>query len=180
MYALTFQAERAAEGVADGLLEQNRRVRYAQTDDRVADDRADHGRGCRRHAAEINKHTIKFATAGAIGSPIALGMDKFAEIVKEKSGGQITVKRFPGGTLGGDVQTISALQGGTVEMTTMNAGILASVAKDFALVDLPFLFETPKEADAVMDGPVGATLAAESRRRMALSASGTGSSASGN
>ena len=29
-------------------------------------------------------------------------------------------------------------------MTTMNAGILASVAKDFALVDLPFLFETPK------------------------------------
>ena len=93
--------------------------------------------------------------------PIALGMDKFAEIVKEKSGGQITVKRFPGGTLGGDVQTLSALQGGTVEMTTMNAGILASVAKDFAMVDLPFLFESPKEADAVMDGPVGATLAAE-------------------
>ena len=72
------------------------------------------------YAAEINEHTIKFATAGAIGSPIALGMDKFAEIVKEKSDGQITVKRFPGGTLGGDVQTISALQGGTVEMTTMN------------------------------------------------------------
>ena len=48
------------------------------------------------HAAEINEHTIKFATAGAIGSPIALGMDRFAEIVKEKSGGQITVKRFPG------------------------------------------------------------------------------------
>ena len=104
------------------------------------------------YAAEINEHTIKFATAGAIGSPIALGMDKFAEIVKEKSGGQITVKRFPGGTLGGDVQTLSALQGGTVEMTTMNAGILASVAKDFALVDLPFCSTRPQEADAVMDG----------------------------
>jgi TRAP-type transport system periplasmic protein len=113
------------------------------------------------YAAEINEHTIKFATAGAIGSPIALGMEKFAELVKEKSGGQITVKRFPGGTLGGDIQTISALQGGTVEMTTMNAGILASVAKDFAMVDLPFLFESPKEADAVMDGPVGDALKAE-------------------
>ncbi len=113
------------------------------------------------YAAEINEHTIKFATAGAIGSPIALGMDKFADIVKEKSDGQITVKRFPGGTLGGDVQTLSAVQGGTVEMTTMNAGILASVAKDFAMVDLPFLFESPAEADTVMDGPVGATLAAE-------------------
>ena len=109
-------------------------------------------------AAEIGKHTIKFATAGAKGSPIALGMEKFAEIVAEKSGGQIKVKTFPGGTLGGDVQTISALQGGTVEMSTMNAGLLSGVAKDFAIVDLPFLFETPKEADAVMDGPVGKAL----------------------
>ena len=112
-------------------------------------------------AADINQHTVKFATAGAIGSPIALGMEKFAAIVKDKSDGKITVKLFPGGTLGGDVQTLSALQGGTVEMTTMNAGILAGVAPDFAVVDLPFLFENPKEADAVMDGPVGAALAAE-------------------
>jgi tripartite ATP-independent transporter DctP family solute receptor len=111
--------------------------------------------------AEIGEHTIKFATAGAAGSPIALGMDKFAEVVEEKSGGKITVKRFPGGTLGGDVQVLSSLQGGTIEMTTMNAGILQSVADDFVLVDLPFLFDSPQEADAVMDGPVGAALAAK-------------------
>ena len=111
--------------------------------------------------AEVGEHTIKFATAGAAGSPIALGMDKFAEIVEAKSDGKITVRRFPGGTLGGDVQVLSSLQGGTVEMTTMNAGILASVAKDFVMVDLPFLFESPQEADAVMDGPVGAALAAK-------------------
>ena len=111
--------------------------------------------------AEIGEHTIKFATAGAQGSPIALGMEKFGEIVEAKSDGKITVKTYPGGTLGGDVQTLSAVQGGTVEMTTMNAGIVASVAKDFAVVDLPFLFDSPKEADAVMDGPVGAALAAK-------------------
>ena len=111
--------------------------------------------------AEIGEHTIKFATAGAAGSPIALGMDRFAEIVEAKSDGKITVKRYPGGTLGGDVQTLSAVQGGTVEMTTMNAGILASVAKDFAMVDLPFLFDSPQEADAVMDGPAGAALMAK-------------------
>jgi len=110
-------------------------------------------------AADIGKHTIKFASTGAKGAPIVLGMEKFAEIVAEKSGGQITVKSFPNGTLGGDVQTISALQGGTIEMTTMNAGLLSGVSKDFAVVDLPFLFNGPAEADAVMDGPVGKTLA---------------------
>jgi TRAP-type transport system periplasmic protein len=111
--------------------------------------------------ADIGEHTIKFATAGAAGSPIALGMDKFAEIVEARSDGKVAVRRFPGGTLGGDVQVLSSLQGGTVEMTTMNAGILASVAKDFVMVDLPFLFDTPQQADAVMDGPVGAALAAK-------------------
>jgi tripartite ATP-independent transporter DctP family solute receptor len=111
------------------------------------------------HAAEINQHAIKFASAGAIGSPAVLGMEKFANLVKERSGGKITVRVFPGGTLGGDIQTISALQGGTVEMSVMNAGLLAGVVKDFVVVDFPFLFETPREADAVMDGPVGKALA---------------------
>jgi len=111
------------------------------------------------HAAEVNAHTIKFATAGAKGSPIVLGMEKFAELAKEKSGGKFTVRTFPGGTLGGDVQVLSALQGGTVEMTTMNAGLVAGVVKDFGVVDLPFLFGSPKEADAIMDGPVGKALA---------------------
>jgi TRAP-type transport system periplasmic protein len=109
--------------------------------------------------AEINQHTIKFASAGAKGSPAVLGMEKFADLVKEKSGGKVTVKVFAGGTLGGDIQTISALQGGTVEMTVMNAGLLSGVVKDFAVVDFPFLFDSPKEADAVMDGPVGKALA---------------------
>lgn len=117
--------------------------------------------GASARAAEIGKRTIKFATAGAVGSPIALGMDKFAEIVEAKSDGKITVRRFPGGTLGGDVQVLSALQGGTVEMTTMNAGLLVGLVKDFVLVDLPFLFDNPEQADAVMDGPVGAALAAK-------------------
>lgn len=109
-------------------------------------------------AAEINSHTVKFATAGAAGSPIALGMDKFAELMDAKSGGQIKVRRFPGGQLGGDVQTISAMQGGTVEMSTMNAGLLSGVIKEFGLVDLPFLFDSPAQADAVMDGPFGKAL----------------------
>ena len=108
--------------------------------------------------AEINKHTIKFAYQNQKEHPQGQGAQKFADLVKEKSGGQITVRLFPGGTLGGDIQTISAMQGGTIEMSVMNAGLLVGLVKDFVIVDLPFLFETPREADAVMDGPVGTAL----------------------
>lgn len=108
--------------------------------------------------AEIREHTIKFATQNSKGHPSVEGMEKFKDLVEEKSGGNITVRLFPGGVLGGDLQTLSSLQGGTVEMTVMNAGLLAGVAKDFALADLPFLYDTAEQADAVMDGPFGTAL----------------------
>jgi tripartite ATP-independent transporter DctP family solute receptor len=112
-------------------------------------------------AAEIGSHTIKFAGQNQPGHPQAMGMEKFAELVKEKSDGKMTVRLFHGGTLGGDLQTLSALQGGTVEMSVMNAGLMQGNVKDFVIVDLPFLFTTPEEADAVMDGPVGERLTAQ-------------------
>ncbi|KSV71605.1 TRAP transporter substrate-binding protein [Sinorhizobium sp. Sb3] len=108
--------------------------------------------------AEIRDQTIKFASANNKGHPQVTGMEKFAELVKDKSGGKIEVKLFPGGTLGGDVQTVSALQGGVIEMTVLNAGILANNVKQFGAVDLPFLFDSGAEADKVMDGAFGNSL----------------------
>jgi tripartite ATP-independent transporter DctP family solute receptor len=105
--------------------------------------------------AQISERTIKFATQNPKGHPLVMGMEKFADIVKTKSGGKIKVNLFPGGVLGGDAPNVSALQGGTLEMVTMNSGILASQVKEFAVFDFPFLFAKGKEADAVVDGPFG-------------------------
>jgi tripartite ATP-independent transporter DctP family solute receptor len=109
--------------------------------------------------AQIAEHTFRFSTVNPPGHPIVLGMEKFAEIVHQKSGGKMTVKLFPGSVLGGDVQVLSSVQGGTIDFTSMNSGILQSSVKEFAIVDFPFLFNNDKEADAVMDGAVGRELA---------------------
>jgi TRAP-type transport system periplasmic protein len=105
--------------------------------------------------AQAQTRTIKFANQNAKGHPIVLGMEKFAEIVEKNSGGKMKVQVFPGGALGSDQANVSALQGGTLEMASMNSGIFASLVKDFAIYDFPFLFGNPKEADAVVDGPFG-------------------------
>jgi tripartite ATP-independent transporter DctP family solute receptor len=109
-------------------------------------------------AQNIKERTVKFATQNPKGHPIVMGMEKFAEIVAAKSGGKIKVQMFPGGVLGGDAPNISALQGGTLDMVVLNAGILASQVKEFAVYDFPFMFATPQEADAVVDGPFGKML----------------------
>jgi TRAP-type transport system periplasmic protein len=108
--------------------------------------------------AAAQTRTIKFANQNAKGHPIVQGMEKFAELAAAKSGGRLKVQVFPGGALGSDQANVSALQGGTLEMASMNSGIFASIVKDFSVFDFPFLFADPKEADAVVDGPVGTEL----------------------
>src|SRR5262252_5110177 len=83
--------------------------------------------------AQAQTRTIKFANQNAKGHPVILGMEKFAELVEQKSGGKLKVHVFPGGALGSDQANVSALQGGALEMASMNSGIFASVVKDFEI-----------------------------------------------
>jgi TRAP-type transport system periplasmic protein len=112
-------------------------------------------------AQDIKERSFKFGLQNPKGHPLVTGAEKFAELVAAKSGGKMKVNIFPGGVLGGDAATVSALQGGTVEMTALNSGILASQIKDFEVFDFPFMFANAKEADAVVDGPFGQKLHAK-------------------
>ena len=108
--------------------------------------------------AQVSERTLRWAQQNSMEHPQGLGAKKFADLVEQKSGGKIKVRVFPGGQLGGDLQNVSALQGGTLDLMVLNAGLLVGIVKDFAVLDLPFLFNTAQEADAVVDGPVGTKL----------------------
>ena len=109
--------------------------------------------------AQVGEHTFRISIAGAAGHPSVMGAEKWAELVKQKSGGKMQVKVFPNGVLGGDVQALSAVQGGTIDFTAMNSGILQTQVKEFAIFDFPFMFENGKEADVILDGAFGKKLA---------------------
>ena len=109
-------------------------------------------------AQDIKERSIKFAFANTADSAHGVGAKKFAEVVAQKSGGKLTIKLYPGGTLGGEVVIASAMQGGTVEMSMMGPGLLTGMDKEFGVFDTPFLFDNFKEVDAALDGPVGKRL----------------------
>jgi tripartite ATP-independent transporter DctP family solute receptor len=109
-------------------------------------------------AADISKRAIKLGYGIPKEHPLGQGVNRFAELVSEKSDGKITVRGYPANTLGPEAQMISATQGGVQEMVIPSSAPVVSVVKEFALFDLPFLFANEKEADAVLDGPVGQEL----------------------
>src|SRR5258706_15066470 len=102
--------------------------------------------------------TLRFTAASNKGHPQVLGVEKIAELVAAKSGGKIKVQVFPGGTLGPDLQVVSAMQGGTIDLNVMNASLLAGNVKEMSILDFPYLINDAKEADALLDGPIGKKL----------------------
>jgi TRAP-type transport system periplasmic protein len=118
------------------------------------------GAGLMSHdaGAQVSERTLRWAQQNSLEHPQGQGAKRFADLVEQKSGGKIKVRVFPSGQLGGDLQNVSALQGGTLDLMVLNAGLLVGIVKDFAVFDLPFMFNTPEEADAVADGPVGQKL----------------------
>jgi tripartite ATP-independent transporter DctP family solute receptor len=106
-------------------------------------------------AAEIRERTIKLPIVTTIDAPLGIGAAKFSELVGQKSGGKIKVKVFPGASLGGEAQVVSAAQGGTIEATIVLPAVLSSMVKDFLVLDLPYVFDSEQHAARVLDGPVG-------------------------
>ena len=110
------------------------------------------------NVADSQERTLDFAFQNAKDHPQGLGVQKFADLISQKSGGKIAVKLFPAGVLGGDLETVSAMQGGFFGLTVLNAGLLAGQVEEFAIFDFPFLFNNEEEADVVVDGPFGQKL----------------------
>ena len=79
----------------------------------------------------------------------------FAEQVEKASGGKMKVRAIGAAALGPDVQMQQALIGGAQEMMVGSTATLVGITKEMALWDTPFLFNNAKEADAVLDGPIG-------------------------
>lgn len=107
-----------------------------------------------------DKKILRMSFVNVKEHPHGVGAERFAELVNAKSGGKMVVRLYPGGTLGGDMQIVSAMQGGTIDLSVMVPGSLTGVSKEFGMFDLPFLFQNATEADAVLDGPFGAKLLA--------------------
>jgi tripartite ATP-independent transporter DctP family solute receptor len=112
-------------------------------------------------AQDIQERTIKFGHLNNTDHPTSMGVKKFAELVSAKSGGKIKVTEFASSQLGNELQQQSALVGGVQEMLVASTTSLAGIVKEFGMLDFPFLFSNPRQADAMVDGPVGKMLAAK-------------------
>jgi tripartite ATP-independent transporter DctP family solute receptor len=94
------------------------------------------------------------------GHPNTAAMDKFAELVNDATGGEITVDVFHGGVLGSQPDAIEQVRIGAIEIGNFNLGPIGPMVKEANLVSLPFIFKSVPHMFRVMEGEAGEVLAA--------------------
>ena len=93
--------------------------------------------------------------------PYQLGLERFAELVKEKTNGAVEIDIFHSAQLGDERANIEDLQMGTLDIAVSSTGPLGNFVEDFLILDLPFLFTSYDHAHAVLDGEIGQNLLAK-------------------
>ncbi|MXU66011.1 TRAP transporter substrate-binding protein [Oceanomicrobium pacificus] len=93
------------------------------------------------------------------GYPNTVAMDKFAELVEEKTGGEISLQMFHGGTLGSQPDAIEQVRLGGLEIGNFNLGPIGPIAAEANVVSLPFIFKDVPHMFRVLNGEGGEMIA---------------------
>ena len=109
-------------------------------------------------AADVKPRLIRFGYGLNEESVQGRAARFLAQELEKVSDGKLKMRTFGSATLGSDEQMQGALAGGAQEMMVGSTAPLAGMVKEFGVFDLPFLFNSEKEADAVLDGKVGQDL----------------------
>ena len=84
-----------------------------------------------------------------------VGIDVFAKEVERRTAGRYKIQGFYSGSLGGERESIEAVQLGTQELTLTSTGPVPNFVPEARILDIPFLFRDKAHARAVLDGPIG-------------------------
>ncbi|MEV9640694.1 TRAP transporter substrate-binding protein [Mammaliicoccus sciuri] len=101
---------------------------------------------------------IRFSHVVGEDTPKGLAARKFAKLMKERSNGYIEVQIFPNSILYKDGEEMEALSNNDVQMIAPATSKITSIVPEWAVIDLPFAFDSYEEVHAYIKGNVGQEL----------------------
>ena len=86
------------------------------------------------------------------------GWLKFKEVIETESKGEMAVEIYPNQQMGGDREVIEGCQLGNITVGHSSCSPVAGFAKEYYVLDAPFVFGSREEAYAKLDGEPGQKL----------------------
>lgn len=106
--------------------------------------------------------TLRLAVPDPVGSSVGRAATRFAELVEEKTGGEVMFEVFPDGVLfGGDQNAaVNQLGSGALDGLILASSVYASFEPRMNAISLPYLFSDYQQLQDYLDGEPGDELLA--------------------
>lgn len=128
-------------------------------------------------AEDMPKVSATFCNMLATDHPQSVAAAKvLAKEVAEKTGGKFTIGVQFNGALGSDSETVEATIMGNMYMTGPSAATLATVDKNWYILDIPYVFVSKEHARRALDGDLGKYLSDSLEKSRGLICLGYGES----
>lgn len=102
-------------------------------------------------AVAAQELTLRVANVMGPAHDTSAALNRFAELVEERSGGRIDVQHYPGGQLGSDRETFEATQMGVLDLAGGSSANIATITRAFEFLHLPFIFDGLDDAHQALD-----------------------------
>jgi tripartite ATP-independent transporter DctP family solute receptor len=113
-------------------------------------------------SAEAQAYKAEYRVSTVVGNPFPwfISAQKWADLVKERTGGRINMKIYPGTSLVGGDQTkeFTAMRQGIIDMAVGSTINWSPQVQQLNLFSMPFLMPDYKAIDALTGGEVGKKL----------------------
>lgn len=88
--------------------------------------------------------------------PVAKGLAYFADLVKDRTKGEVEIQVFNNGTVGSASDYAVNCQLGTLDIGAVNQSVMTSFFSDIEAIDIPYLVSSYEQADKLFanDGPL--------------------------
>jgi tripartite ATP-independent transporter DctP family solute receptor len=102
--------------------------------------------------------TLKLGHNSKQDQPTGKAALKFAEIVGQKTKGEIVIQVFPDNQLGNNRQLVESLKMGALDICTMGLGTLGNLDGAYNMMQIPYVFRSQEHIRKVVKGPIGEEL----------------------
>src|SRR5574341_651314 len=97
------------------------------------------------------EYTVKFGLLGPEGSSWADMAYKFRDITKERTHGKVSIKVYPGGSMGDEPEIVQKMRLGQLQAAGLTVLGLSKIVPETHVLSLPFLFRDYREVDYVLE-----------------------------
>lgn len=101
------------------------------------------------------KTTLRIGHVLSLQAISGVGSLKLKEVAEKKSDGELEIQIFPNGQLGGELEMVSQVRLGSLDMAMTGSGVVANIEPAFSITELPFIWKSDKAAWSVLNGPIG-------------------------